>query len=263
MSLKFSFTIFWLILIIGSEASAMLLPSPKKHGQVILRNFTRGTALAPVIFDHWLHRAMFTCRLCHVDLGFSMQEGATKINADLNIQGYYCGSCHDGKRKHLGKEIFTACADTYTKDDENKCVICHSQGKISVRQHTYQSFTQKLPLLPGSKAIDWDKAEEMKLISPIDFLEGISIKRNALKEPENFSITSKASWASDVKFSHKKHVAWNGCEICHPDIFPSTEKGTIQYNMLQINRGQYCGACHLKVAFPVALCKQCHTNSVK
>jgi hypothetical protein len=28
-------------------------------------------------FRHWLHRSKYTCRLCHVDIGFAMEAGGT------------------------------------------------------------------------------------------------------------------------------------------------------------------------------------------
>jgi hypothetical protein len=42
----------------------------------------------------------------------------------------------------------------------------------------------------------------------------------------------------NVTFSHKKHALWNGCELCHPDIFPSVKKGTIEYSMFQQQTSQ-------------------------
>jgi c(7)-type cytochrome triheme protein len=76
-------------------------------------------------------------------------------------------------------------------------------------------------------------------------------------------IESKATWMPDVLFSHKKHALWNGCEVCHPEIFPSTKRGTIKYSMFQIWDGQYCGVCHGKVAFPLRDCQRCHTKPVQ
>jgi len=40
-----------------------------------------------VVFDHWLHRAKFTCRLCHVDIGFAMKAEATDIRCQFIIPG--------------------------------------------------------------------------------------------------------------------------------------------------------------------------------
>jgi c(7)-type cytochrome triheme protein len=76
-------------------------------------------------------------------------------------------------------------------------------------------------------------------------------------------IRSQASWMTDVKFSHRKHAAWNGCEVCHPEIFPRTKAGATPFTMLDISGGQACGACHGKVAFPLAYCDRCHVKPVR
>ncbi len=60
-------------------------------------NSSEKAGLSPVVFDYWLHRAKFTCRVCHVDIGFAMEASATKIKAETNIKGFHCGSCHNGK----------------------------------------------------------------------------------------------------------------------------------------------------------------------
>lgn len=246
------------------EALARPLPAPQSYGRVTLKKFTKGSKFAPVVFDHWLHRSMFTCRLCHVEIGFAMEEGATDINADLNMQGYYCGACHNGKVRYKGDEIFDSCSTEFSKiDEEKRCARCHSKGKRGVRQYEFNTYARKLPRFKFGNAIDWEKAEELGLVRPLDFLEGVADKKDKLKEPEEFSINAKAKWASDVIFSHKKHAVWNGCEVCHPAIFPSTQQGTVKYNMLEINRGRYCGLCHVNVAFSVVLCQKCHKSPME
>ena len=42
------------------------------HGRVVLDNFSTDTGMPAVVFDHWRHRVLFTCRVCHVDVGFAM-----------------------------------------------------------------------------------------------------------------------------------------------------------------------------------------------
>jgi c(7)-type cytochrome triheme protein len=65
----------------------------------------------------------------------------------------------------------------------------------------------------------------------------------------------------DIVFSHQKHSVWNGCEVCHPQVF-SIEKGATPYTMQDIFDGRFCGACHSKVAFPSDDCQRCHTEPV-
>lgn len=217
--------------------------------------------MAPVVFDHWLHRAKFTCRLCHVDIGFAMEEGATRISADFNMQGLYCGSCHDGQRIIDGQDVFAACAEKFSKEEGKRCVRCHTRGKENKRKYKFDEFAVNLPRFKAGNLIDWEKAESDGIIEPKDFLKGVSFKRDKLKAQQDFSI-EVTSWASDVIFSHKKHAVWNGCELCHPLVFPSSKKGTVKYSMFQIMRGEYCGICHMNVAFSVWLCAKCHKNPV-
>jgi len=248
-------------LIAGEASSEKIKPAPL-YGQVVLNNYSKAAGLAPVVFDHWLHRAKFTCRLCHIDIGFSMDAGATKISAETNIQGYHCGACHDGKRSFGGTVLFKACSEETTPENTPRCDRCHSKGKKDTRKITFDEFTKGLPRYPSGNAIDWEEAEKQGIVKPVDFLEGVSFERRAMKTQDDFSINSRVNWMSDVIFSHKKHAIWNGCELCHPEIFPSTKKGTVKYNIFQIFNNQYCGVCHNKVAFSLYFCYKCHTNPV-
>lgn len=229
-------------------------PLGEKYGRVILDGYSSKAGLGPVTFDHWLHRSKFTCRLCHVDIGFAMQANATDIKAATNRQGFHCGACHDGKRTIDGKVMFASCSDAAPTA---QCARCHSRDN-SARKYNYDTFTAKLP--KNAYGVDWEEAEATGLIKPIDTLEGISIKKPALKSQEDFAIQARVNWVSDIIFSHKKHAVWNGCEVCHPDIFPAAKKGVVRYTMFHLSSGQYCGVCHGKVAFPVAQCSGCHKN---
>jgi c(7)-type cytochrome triheme protein len=71
-------------------------------------------------------------------------------------------------------------------------------------------------------------------------------------------IRSRGTWMNDVTFSHKKHVSWIACELCHPDVFPVGRRGVVRYRMDEMRAGRHCGACHLSVAFPLSTCQRCH-----
>jgi len=251
------------LLLFKDTASAGRMPPPYEYGTVVIRNYSQKAGLSPVVFDHWLHRAMYTCRLCHVDIGFAMEAGATKIKAEHNSKGFYCGSCHNGSRTHNKRVIFAACPGAGVLEDRTRCDRCHSLGKEIKRDYEFASFIKDLPKQKLGNGVDWEKAEEKGLIKPVDYLEGISIKRSSLAAQKDFSIESKGPWMSDVIFSHKKHAVWNGCEVCHPEIFPSVKKGTVKYTMFEIDSGEYCGVCHDKVAFPILDCQRCHTKPVR
>ena len=253
---------FCSILAFVGAASGLYMPMPSEYGRVILRNFSDQAGLAAVQFDHWLHRAFFTCRLCHVDIGFAMEANATKINGETNMRGFYCGACHNGIRVYGGRKIFASCSLHATSEERTGCSRCHSIGKNVQKQYYYTSFTEKLPRENLGNLIDWEDAESRGLVQPVDFLPGISIARLPLNAQKDFRITSKG-WMPNITFSHKKHTLWNGCELCHPDIFPSVKKGTVKYSMLQIRDEQYCGVCHGRVAFSLNDCQKCHTNTVR
>jgi c(7)-type cytochrome triheme protein len=255
----------FLFLVRAVPVAAWIMPAPQNYGLVIIDNFSYTAGIAPVRFDHWLHRAIYTCRLCHVDIGFAMEANGTKITADANSKGFYCGACHDGKRIYNKKKSFASCTAVPAKPEEQKrCVRCHFVGKKTEekQEYDYDTFTAKFPKGNFGKLIDWEKAESERLIQPVDFLEGVSFQRNPLKAQKDFSIMSKSTWMPNIIFSHKKHVIWNGCEVCHPDIFPSVHKGGVKYSMLEISSGRYCGVCHNVVAFPLRDCDRCHRNPV-
>jgi len=239
--------------------------NPERYGRVVLDNYSGRAGLSAVVFDHWVHRARFTCRVCHVDVGFAMEAGETGIRAADNAQGYYCGACH-GRIEVNGKKLFAACSEEplpeVAPEEAIRCDRCHSKGK-AVPKKAFRKFAEKLPKAPLDSGINWEKAEDEKLITPSDFLEGVSIERKPMKPQEDFGIKSRGSWMPDIVFSHKKHVVWNGCELCHPDIFTGVKKGASRYTMFEIYEDKYCGVCHGKVAFPLQDCQKCHISNVR
>jgi c(7)-type cytochrome triheme protein len=252
--LMLAYTVFFLM---NTSSAQIYLPgpppqNPADYGKVILDTYS-STSPGAVVFDHWLHRSKFTCRLCHVDIGFAMEAKATGIRAATNRQGFHCGACHDGKRVMDGKTVFASCSD---ESNDKRCARCHSLGKPGVREYEYKAFTAKFP--KARYGVNWEAAENDGLIKPIDFLEGISVKRRPMQSREDFSIKAGYSWVNPIIFSHEKHSIWNGCELCHPEIFPTARKGTVKYSMFSNIDGRRCGACHGKVAFPLNNCRMCH-----
>jgi c(7)-type cytochrome triheme protein len=248
------------ILLVAYNASAQIYlpkppPQPEEYGRVII-NSVSGAGPGAVVFDHWLHRSKFTCRVCHVDVGFAMEANATGISASTNRQGFHCGACHDGKKQFDGKTLFTACAET---GSGTQCDYCHSLGKKVARQYEYKKFTARLP--KGVYGVNWEAAEKSGAIKLVDFVEGISVKKAHMQSRKDFLIDSPIPWVEPIEFSHEKHSIWNGCELCHPEIFPTAQKGTIRFSMFSNIEGQYCGACHGKVAFPLNHCQGCHPGA--
>jgi c(7)-type cytochrome triheme protein len=239
-------------------------PLPYEYGRVIIDNYSDKANLAPVVFEHWIHRSMFTCRVCHVDVGFAMKAGATGITAADNARGYYCGTCHNGKRVVDGKTVFQACSKKVNLEDEKRCVRCHSYGQKVASDFDFFKFSEPLPKERFGNGLDWEKSEELGLIKPASFLEGVSTsKGNAFVVQKDFALDPKVEGMPDIIFSHKKHTVWNGCELCHPDIFMGVKRGTVKYSMVDISQGKSCGACHTTVAFPLTDCQRCHSKPVQ
>ncbi|MBU0674629.1 MAG: hypothetical protein KJ950_08320 [Proteobacteria bacterium] len=228
-------------------------PKPHEFGDLILNNFSTKANRAPVLFRHWLHRAKYTCRLCHVDIGFSMRSGETGITESDNENGLYCGSCHNEK------EAFgPTSTDTSGKDIKN-CDLCHRVGKEIPLRNNFYEFRKTMPRERFGNGIDWIKAEEQGLIKLKDYLENISIKRPKIDDPAALTIEPHEKNMPEIIFSHEKHAKWSGCELCHPDIF-GIKKGAEPYTMQEIFDGKYCGLCHGPVAFPNMDCQRCHTK---
>jgi len=238
-------------------------PKPFEYGMVVINNYSVKSGLAPVTFDHWNHRDKFTCRLCHVDIGFAMKGGATQIKSADNMRGYYCGACHNGKIVYGGKKVFEACSKAVTKEDDTRCRKCHNETIDPRKEDAFEKLAERLPRGRLGNGIDWEKAEEQGLIKPVDILEGISIKRAAMVKQKDFSLVATTEGMPEIIFSHKKHTVWNGCELCHPDLFLGVKKGSTKYSMVEIFDGKYCGACHTSVAFPLTDCQRCHTKPVR
>ena len=226
--------------------------APADYGRVVINNASQKAGLAPVVFDHWLHRAKYTCRLCHIDIGFSLKAGASGITAADNMKGQFCGVCHNGKT------VFAAC--TADKSDSKRCDRCHSQGKSVKPAVEFAAFTDKLPKDKFGNGVNWEKASESGSIKLIDFIEGVSLKKPAQVAQKDFAIKPKSGGMAEIVFSHKKHAAWNGCEVCHPEIF---KQGSTKYSMDDIKTSKFCGVCHTKVAFPIEDCSRCHSKPVK
>ena len=238
-------------------------PLPYEYGRVVINNNSEISGLSPVVFDHWVHRSMFTCRLCHVDIGFAMKAGETGIKAADNMKGYYCGTCHNGKMLHDGKPVFESCQPKFGMGNPDTCNRCHSQGKTVKRDFDFNKLTAELPKERFGNGVDWEKAEEQGLVKPIDYIEGISIKRKAIALEKDVAFVTKEVEMPEIIFSHKKHAVWTGCELCHPEIFVGVKKGATKYSMVEIFDGKYCGACHVTVAFPLIDCGRCHTRPVQ
>jgi c(7)-type cytochrome triheme protein len=260
--LRLALPLALLLVLLAPPALGMRLPIPHLYGRVLMNNSSGKARVPPVGFDHWRHRVRFTCRLCHVDIGFAMAAGETRVSASSNRAGHHCGACHDGKTRIRGQILFPSCSGAATLDEAGACRRCHARVDSPRLEKEYAALAAGLPR-DKFGGIDWEKAEAEGKIRPLDFLEGISIARAPLKNPKEITLRSQGSWMADVLFSHPKHAVWNGCEVCHPDIFPAASAGAAHFSMMSITAGEACGACHDKVAFPLADCGKCHLKPMR
>lgn len=231
------------------------MPRPQEFGNVIINNYSEKNNIAPVVFKHWVHRTKYTCRVCHVDIGFAMEAGGSDIKEEDNKNGLYCGSCHNGK------VAFAATTREKLVTEVQNCDRCHSYGKEVKTQKDFNENFKDFPQARFGNRVDWMKAEATGKIKLSDQVPGISMKRQAIAAPKDFDIKSTILGMPDIIFSHKIHAEINGCELCHPEVF-GAKKGATKYSMQDIFAGKYCGACHAKVAFPFYDCQLCHLKEV-
>lgn len=266
--MKKALCLFVILLIVATVAYAQERGVKKKrplsydYGKVVMNNTSEKNKMAPVVFGHWLHRSKFTCRVCHVDIGFGMKEGTTGITAADNMNGLYCGTCHNGRLVVDDKKVFPACSRDLAAADRKVCDRCHAYGKNVTPIYAFSEYTAKFPRERFGNGVDWEKAEKDGLIRLIDYVEGVSISRKKMQVPEDFALDPKAASLPEIIFSHEKHTVWNGCEVCHPEIFTGVKKGATHYSMVDIFNGKFCGVCHGTVAFPNIDCQRCHIKQV-
>ncbi len=109
--------------------------------------------------------------------------------------------------------------------------------------------------------VAWTKALDEKLITP---KPGIAADAKD-EDPTDMDTELATSGQPEYKvmFPHKAHTQWMACPSCHTAIF-EMEKGKAKMTMAAMGEGQYCGACHGKVAAPdITACPACHKEMGK
>lgn len=227
----------------GTEAAFFNLPPlppPEEYGNILINRVSAANNVKPVGFSHWQHRLKFTCRVCHSELGFNMKANTTEISEMANRKGKYCGACHNGKIafRHNGN-----------------CGKCHN-GNIAYANQKFDVFF-KLPFARTSygDGINWVESLSQGTISPARY---VKTKSQDISFEKLLVLDSEMSIIPPSVFPHKAHTAWLDCDSCHPEIFNIKKKTTQFFSMSYILKGQFCGVCHLNVAFPMDDCRRCH-----
>mgnify|MGYP001815364192 CR=1 FL=1 len=134
----------------------------------------------------------------------------------------------------------------------------HDPASIGTKslQHPKDSFSN-LPKGSSGNYVDWVKALESGKIDPRfdrndPAADPVVMDLNIVREVKGSM--------PDVVYPHKQHTEWLDCSNCHPAIF-IPQKGANNISMASILLGEKCGVCHGKVAFPVAECRRCHSQS--
>jgi c(7)-type cytochrome triheme protein len=216
------------------------LPPPHEYGNVLITRSQASSDLPAVSFSHWRHRLQYTCRVCHFELEFVMEANASEITEEDNRNGFFCGACHDGKR-------------AFGHTEEN-CTKCHT-GDIASGKEKFRAL-RRLPKSKYGNMIDWARAIERGNIRPTQSI----LDPNFTQIPYTKDLVLESEWYNvpPSVFSHGSHTRWLDCANCHPHVFNIKKKTTKHFLMENILKGQFCGACHLKVAFPIDDCWRCH-----
>jgi c(7)-type cytochrome triheme protein len=221
------------------------LPPPHEYGDVLIDRLSKESGEKPVVFSHWSHRNRYTCRVCHFELHFAMAPNASEITEAANRDGEFCGACHDGT--------------TAFGHIEGKCSRCHTGPRVD-KAKTFKAMRKslKLPEAPFGNEVDWVEAEQQGLIEPVNSLHDPAFE--PIPFNEQFEVPAAWTLIPPADFSHNIHLQWLECASCHPDVFKIQKKATEHFLMVNILEGKFCGACHMKVAFPLDDCKRCHPS---
>ena len=222
---------------------------PPEYGNTVLNRIAEKNDQKAVVFPHWSHRAKYTCRVCHLELEFSMEAGETQITEKAIRAGRFCGNCHNGKIAFAPKG-----------PKGKNCSRCH-RGKKKSATRKFKAFARKLPSARYGNRINWVKALRTGRIKPKNSMTAsnpLIDERLIMKLDRTLELRAEMALISPAIFPHKAHTEWLECSQCHPDIFNIKKKTTERFSMDKNLDGQFCGVCHLTIAFPMNDCKRCH-----
>src|ERR1035437_736597 len=152
-----------------------------KYGNVVMRRKSVKAGMAPVVFPHWSHRAQYTCRVCHLELEFSMRSGDSGVTRTQYLAGKFCGACHDGKTAFSSRV-----------GDVAQCGKCHMKDTRALEER-FEKFAGKLPMTSFGNGIDWAEALRNGQINPPN---SISSKLFTMQFPDKLKAPIKLGTTS-------------------------------------------------------------------
>lgn len=219
-----------------------------QYGDLVMRGRSEKKGMASVAFSHRTHRVNYTCRVCHLELEFSMKKGESGITREDYLNGRFCGACHNGQ---IAFSVSQAC---------NLCHVNQNKGSISSANALHEVTVSGLPRTAYGDQVNWVEAIETGAIQPKNTLE---TEQPLKMMPLPAHLERPLRWYTNkpgvfVVFPHKAHTAWLDCANCHPGIFEIKNMGTVAFDKEKNLYGLYCGTCHMTVAFPMNGCSRCH-----
>jgi c(7)-type cytochrome triheme protein len=133
------------------------------------------------------------------------------------------------------------------------------QGAAPQPAPDFKTYADMFAALPKDMTgnVDWVAAAEQGLIRPQPGLDPEAIESPIL--PYDVHLDPGIP-NFEVVFPHAVHTYWLRCDNCHPAIF-QMKAGSNPITMEKIFKGEYCGECHGKVAFPPQTgCLRCHVK---
>jgi c(7)-type cytochrome triheme protein len=206
-----------------------------------------------VTYEHAPHTQWLSCDNCHPAI-FPLERGAQPPTITMaNIRaGEYCGVCH-------GTVAFAA---------GDACARCHNEAPAQADwrpseeprtpMETVKTWAEAERLLPVTGGMpDWSKALAQGVIEPRAGVDPDAPHQPVI--PFVIELVPEATPLYKAVFAHEPHTAVLSCASCHPGIF-EMRAGANPITMAKIYAGEYCGACHGKVAFDVNTgCGRCHS----
>ena len=115
-----------------------------EYGRVVISNYSEHADLAPVVFEHSIHRSIFTCRVCHVDIGIAMKAGGTGIHAAVISAHSTRLLATMAKKLWMARPCFGLFQPAEPADPQ-RCERCHSLGKKVVSDFDSSPSVSRFP----------------------------------------------------------------------------------------------------------------------